>query len=164
MFEESTKLKLPRTANPGDIATLQNNTTAFPANIEPMLDSIFDDEDASTSTNQNYIIDVPDILEIMDPQDPDPISNTEEEQNTEENVLMQVPHMDFAHCSLEDESPHHQCTYSDCQVTGSMFFDNPSENVIQINAHISFIVSATLSMHHIHMKRTQRTYPLYPGT
>ena len=41
-----------------------------------MLDSICDDEDASTSTNQNYIIDVPDILEMMDTQDPDPTINT----------------------------------------------------------------------------------------
>ena len=43
-----------------------------------MLDSIFDDKDASTSTNQNYMIDVPDILEMMDNQDPDPMHNTEE--------------------------------------------------------------------------------------
>ena len=52
MFEESNKLKLPRTYNPDDTATLQTTTTEFPANTEPMLDSIFDDEDASTSTNQ----------------------------------------------------------------------------------------------------------------
>ena len=47
-----------------------------PANTEPMIDSIFDDEDASTSTNQNYMIDVPDILEMMDTQDHDPMINT----------------------------------------------------------------------------------------
>ena len=152
-------MKLPRTANPGDIATLQNNTTEFPANIEPMLDSIFDDEDASTYTDKNYMIDVPDILEMIDTRYPYPMSNTEEEQNTEETTLILFPPMDFSHCDLEDKLPHHQCNHSDCQVTGSMFFDNPSENVIQIHAHIRFIVSATLSMHHIHMKRMQSTYP-----
>ena len=52
IFEESTELKLPRTANPDDTATLQTTTTEVPANTEPMIDSIFDDEDASTSTNQ----------------------------------------------------------------------------------------------------------------
>ena len=31
-----------------------------------MLDYIFDDEYSRTSTNQNYMIDVPDILEMMD--------------------------------------------------------------------------------------------------
>ena len=62
----------------------------------------------------------------MDTQDPDPVSNTKEEQNTEETVLIPFPPMDFAHCDLEDKSPHHQFTYSDCQVTGRMFFDKPS--------------------------------------
>ena len=65
MFEESTKLKPPITANPDDAATIQTTNTEVPANTKPMLDSICDDEDASTSTNQNYIIDVPDILEMM---------------------------------------------------------------------------------------------------
>ena len=31
MFEESTKLKLPRTANPDDTDTLQTTTTELPA-------------------------------------------------------------------------------------------------------------------------------------
>ena len=53
MFEESTKLRLPITDNPYDTDTLQTTTTKVPANTEPMLDSIFDDEDASNSTNQN---------------------------------------------------------------------------------------------------------------
>ena len=127
MFEELTKLKLPRTANPDDTATLQTTNNEVLANTEPMLDYIFDDEDASTSINQNYIIDVPYVLEMMDTQDPDPMINTEKEQKIEETMLIPVPHMDFAHCALKDKSPHHQCTYSDCQVTGSMFFDNPSK-------------------------------------
>ena len=63
----------------------------------------------------------------MDTQDPDPVSNTKEEQNTEETMLIPFPPMDFAHCDLEDKSPHHQFTYSDCQVTGRMFFDKTSE-------------------------------------
>ena len=92
-----------------------------------MLGSIFDDDDTSTSNNQNYMTDVPGILEIMDTQDPDPMSNTEEEQNNEETMLIPVPSMDFARCALEIKSSHHQCTYSDCQVTGSMFFGDPSE-------------------------------------
>ena len=62
MFEKSTKLKLPRTDTHDDEATLQTTTTEVPANTEPMLDYIFDDEDASTSTNQNYMINVPGIL------------------------------------------------------------------------------------------------------
>ena len=62
IFEESNKLKLPRTSNLDDIATLQTTTTAFPTNTKPMIDSIFDGEHSSTYTNQNYIIDVPDIL------------------------------------------------------------------------------------------------------
>ena len=78
MFKQSTKLKLIRTANPDDIGTLKNNTAEVPANTKTMLDFICDDEDASTSTNQNYIIDVPDILEMMDTQGPEPMSNTEE--------------------------------------------------------------------------------------
>ena len=35
--------------------------------------------------------------------------------------------MEFYHCYLEDKPPHHQCTYSDCQVIGRMFFDKLSE-------------------------------------
>ena len=58
-----------------DTSTLQTTTTGAPVDTEPMLDSIFDDEDASTSNNQNYIIDVPDILEIMDTQYHDPMRN-----------------------------------------------------------------------------------------
>ena len=42
-------------------------------------------------------------------------------------MLIPVPPMNFSHCALEDKPPHHQCTYSDCQVTGSMFFGNTSE-------------------------------------
>ena len=71
-------MKLPRTANPGDTATLQTTTTEVPANTEHILDSIFYDEDVSTSTNQNCLIGVPDILEMMDTQDPYPMRNTEE--------------------------------------------------------------------------------------
>ena len=119
-------MKLPRTDNPDDKATLQTTTTEIPANTEHTIDSIFDDEYESTSTDQNYIIDVPDILEMMDTQDPYPMSNTEEEQNTEENMLIPVPPMECSYCSLEDKPPHHQCTYSYCQVTGSTFFYNPS--------------------------------------
>ena len=77
MFEQSTKLKLPRTSNPDDTATLQNTITEVPANTEPILDYIFDDEDSRTSTNQSYIIDVPDKLEMIDTQYPDAMSNTE---------------------------------------------------------------------------------------
>ena len=120
-------MKLPITANPNDTAKIQTTTNEAPDNTESMLYSIFYDEDASNSTNKNYMIDVPDILEMMDTQDPDPTSNTEEEQNTEDTMLITVPHMEFSHCSLENKSPHHQCTYSDWQVTGSMFFDKPSE-------------------------------------
>ena len=79
MFEDSTKLKLPRTANSDDTYTLQTTTTEVSDNTEPRLDSIFDDENASTSTNQNYMIDVPDILEIMETQYPDPTINNEDE-------------------------------------------------------------------------------------
>ena len=110
MFEESTKLKISITDNPDDTAILKTTTTEVPTNTETMLDSIFDDEYASTSTDQNYIIDVPDILEMMDTQDPDPMSNTKEEENTDETMLITVPPMDFAHCALEDKPPHHQCT------------------------------------------------------
>ena len=85
----------------------------------------------------------------MDTQDPDPMSNTEDEQNTEETIIIPVPPMYFAHCALEDKPPHHQWTYNYCQVTGSMFFDNPSENVVQRHAHIRFIMSAILIMHQI---------------
>ena len=116
-----------------------------------MLDSICDDEDANNSTSKICMIDVNDILEMMDTQDPDPMSNTEEEKNTEENMQILVPSMEFAHCALEDESPHHQCTYSDCKVIGSMFFDMTSEKLIQRHAHTRFITSATLSIHKIHM-------------
>ena len=42
-----------------------------------MLDYISDDENASTSTNKYYMIDVPDILEMMDTKYPDPMGNTE---------------------------------------------------------------------------------------
>ena len=35
MFEESTKLKLPRTYNPDDTATVQTTTTEVPANTGP---------------------------------------------------------------------------------------------------------------------------------
>ena len=35
--------------------------------------------------------------------------------------------MDFALFVLEYKSPHHQCIYSDCQVTGRTFFDYTSE-------------------------------------
>ena len=76
ILEESNKLKLTRTSNPDDTATLQNTTNEVPANTKHMLDSICDNEDTSTSTNQNYIIDVPDIIEMMDTQYPDPMSNT----------------------------------------------------------------------------------------
>ena len=41
-----------------------------------MLDYISDDENASTSTNKYYIIDVTDIVEMMDTQDHDPMINT----------------------------------------------------------------------------------------
>ena len=70
-------------------------------------------------------------------------------------MLIPVPPMDFDHCDLEDKSTHHQCTYSNFQVTGSMFLIGPLKNVLQRNAHISFIISATLIMHQIHMERTQ---------
>ena len=73
-------MKLTITYNPYDIATIQTTTNEVPANTETMIDSIFYDEDVSTSTNQYYIIDVPDILESMDTQDPDPMSNTKEYQ------------------------------------------------------------------------------------
>ena len=53
------------------------------------------------------MIDVPDIIEMMDTQDPDPMIHTGEEQNTEETMSIPVPPMDFAHCALEDKSPHH---------------------------------------------------------
>ena len=43
IFEESNKLKLPRTSNLDDIATLQTTTTEFPTNTNPMIDSICDD-------------------------------------------------------------------------------------------------------------------------
>ena len=76
ILEESNKLKLTRTSNPDDTATLKNTTNEVPANTKHMLDSICDNEDTSTSTNQNYIIDVPDIIEMMDTQYPDPMSNT----------------------------------------------------------------------------------------
>ena len=158
MFEDSTKLKWPRTANPDDTSTLQTTTTEVPANTEPMLDYIFDDEYASTSTNQDYTIDVPDILEMMDTQYPDPKRNTEEEQNTEETMLISFQPMYFDHCTLEDESPYNQYTYSDCQVTGRNVFDNPYESVIQRHAHIRFIMSTALIIHQIHMERMQSTY------
>ena len=73
-------------------------------------------------------------------------------------MLIPVPTIEFSHFPLENKSPHHQCTYSDCEVTGSMFFDNKSENVIQINAHISFITSPALVMHQIHMDMMQSVY------
>ena len=95
----------------------------------------------------------------MDTQDPEPMRKTEEEQKKKENILKPVPPMDFSNCALEDKSLHHQCTYSDCQVTGSMFFDNPSKNVIQRHAHISFIVSATFIMHQTNMDIMQIAYP-----
>ena len=94
-------MKLPITANPDDTATIQTTNTEVPTITEPMLDYIVDDDDASNSTK--------------------------EEQNTEETVLIPVPRMDFSRCAVEDKSLHHQCTYSDCQVTGSIFFDKPSE-------------------------------------
>ena len=118
-------MKVPGTSNPDDTATVQTHTTEVPASTEPVLDSIFDDEDAITYTNQDYMIDVTDVLEIMETQYPYPMSNTEDEKNTEETALITVLPMEFSHCALEDEAPHHQCTYSDCQVTGSMFFDKP---------------------------------------
>ena len=62
MLEESTKLKPPRKPNPDDTATLQTTTTKVPSNTKPMLDYICDDEDTITYTNQNYIIDVPDVI------------------------------------------------------------------------------------------------------
>ena len=83
-----------------DTSTLQTTTTGAPVDTEPMLDSIFDDEDASTSTNQNYMIDVPDILEMMDTQYTEPVRNNKEEQNTEETMLIPVPPMDFDNCDL----------------------------------------------------------------
>ena len=121
MFEDSTKFKLPRTDNLDDTAKLQTNITEVSDNTKPMLDSICDDEDANNSTSKICMIDVNDILEMMDTQDPDPMSNTEEEKNTEENMQILVPSMEFYHCALEDKSPHHQCSYSDCQVIGSIF-------------------------------------------
>ena len=120
-------MKLPRTANPDDVDTLQTTTTDVPDNTEPMLDYIFDDEYASTYTTQNYMIGVPDILEMMDTQYPDLMINIEEENNTEETMLIPVPPMNFSRCALEDKLPHNQYTYSDFQVTGSMFFDKLSE-------------------------------------
>ena len=83
MFEESTKLKLPITANPENTATIRTTTTEIIANNEPIIDSIFDDEDASNSTDKNYMIDVPDIIEMTETKDPDPMINTEEEKKTE---------------------------------------------------------------------------------
>ena len=79
MFGQSIKLKPPRADNTNYKGTLKNNTTEFPANTEPMLDYIFDDEYASTSTNQNYIIDVTDVLEMMDTKNTNPMRNTKEE-------------------------------------------------------------------------------------
>ena len=121
-MKKKLNFKQPRTDNTEDTATLQTTNTEVPANNKPILDSIFDDEDGSTYTNQNYIIDVTGIFEMMYTQDPDPMINTKELKNTEETMLIPVPPMEFDHCDLEDKSPHHQCTYSDCQVTGSMFF------------------------------------------
>ena len=42
-----------------------------------MFDFIFVDEGASTSTNQNYRIDIPDIFEMVYTQNPEPMRNTE---------------------------------------------------------------------------------------
>ena len=42
-----------------------------------MLDSIYDDEDASTYANKNDMIGVPNILEMLDTQYTDPMRNTE---------------------------------------------------------------------------------------
>ena len=93
-------MKLTITANYDDTATLQNNNTEVLDNTKHILDSICYDEYASTSTNKNYMIDVPDILEMIDTHNPDPKSKTEEEQNTEETMLIPVPPMDFAHFVL----------------------------------------------------------------
>ena len=41
-------------------------------------------------------------------------------------MLIPVSPMDFSHCALKDKSPHDQCTYIDCQVTGSMFLNKTS--------------------------------------
>ena len=70
-------------------------------------------------------------------------------------MLIPVPTMYFDRCALEDKSPHHQCNYSNFQVTGSIFFGNPSENVIKRHAQISLIMYATLIIHQIHMERMQ---------
>ena len=90
MFEKSTKFKLSIVANTYDIATLQTTTNEVRANTETMIDSIFDDKYASTSTNQNYMIDDPEILEMVDTKNTDPMSDIKEEQNTEETMLVQV--------------------------------------------------------------------------
>ena len=76
-------MKLLRTANTDDTATLQTTTTEVPAKNEPMLDYFLDDEYASTSTNKDYMINVHDILEMMETKGTDPMRNTEESQNTE---------------------------------------------------------------------------------
>ena len=76
-MKKKLNFKQPRTDNTEDTATLQTTNTEVPANTETMLDYIFDDEYANTYTNQNYMIDVSDILEMMDTQDTDPMSNTE---------------------------------------------------------------------------------------
>ena len=62
MFEESAKFTLPITDHPDNTATLQTTNIEVPANTKPMLHYICDDEDASTSTDKNFMIDVPDIL------------------------------------------------------------------------------------------------------
>ena len=51
---------------------------------------------------------------MVETRDPYPMSNTEEEQITEETMLIPVPPMYFDHCALEDKSSHHQCIYSYC--------------------------------------------------
>ena len=76
-MKKKLNFKQPRTDNTEDTAILQTTNTEVPANTETMLDYIFDDEYANTYTNQNYMIDVSDILEMMDTQDTDPMSNTE---------------------------------------------------------------------------------------
>ena len=89
----------------------------------------------------------------------DPTSNTEEEQKTEETMLILVPTMDSDYCALEYKSPHHQCTYSDCQVTCRIVLIRPLKNLIQRHANISFITFATLIIHQIHMYRVKIFYP-----
>ena len=58
------------------------------------------------------------------------MSNTEEEQNTEEAMLIPFPPMGFTHCVLKDKSTDHQCTYIDYQVKGIIFFYESSEKYI----------------------------------